>query len=211
MLRFATPQDAPGLLEIYAPYVTGTIVSFEYDVPTLEEFARRIQDTTVRFPYLVWEEDGALLGYAYAHPYAARPAYQWSAELTVYLRQGAARRGLGSRLYGALFDFCGSRGCARCTVASPRRTPPAWRSTRRWASGRPGAFLRWAISTAAGWTCSGWKSPSPPPGSPSPWCPSPRWKKRPPPRCSAAGGKLAPNLPYTPGFARLFLFSGKPC
>ena len=68
MLRFATPQDAPGLLEIYAPYVTGTIVSFEYDVPTLEEFARRIQDTTARFPYLVWEEDGALLGYAYAHP-----------------------------------------------------------------------------------------------------------------------------------------------
>lgn len=95
MLRFATPQDAPGLLEIYAPYVTGTIVSFEYDVPTLEEFARRIQDTTARFPYLVWEEDGALLGYAYAHPYAARPAYQWSAELTVYLRQGAARRGAG--------------------------------------------------------------------------------------------------------------------
>ena len=47
MLRFATPQDAPGLLEIYAPYVTGTIVSFEYDVPTVEEFARRIQDNTL--------------------------------------------------------------------------------------------------------------------------------------------------------------------
>ena len=110
MLRFATPQDAPGLLEIYAPYVTGTIVSFEYDVPTLEEFARRIQDTTARFPYLVWEEDGAPLGYAYAHPYAARPAYQWSAELTVYLRQGAARRGLGSRLYGALFELLRLQG-----------------------------------------------------------------------------------------------------
>ena len=78
MLRFATPQDAPGLLEIYAPYVTGTIVSFEYDVPTLEEFARR--------------------------------TYQWSAELTVYLRQGAARRGLGSRLYGALFDLLRLQG-----------------------------------------------------------------------------------------------------
>ena len=56
------------------------------------------------------EEDGALLGYAYAHPYAARPAYQWSAELTVYLRQGAARRGLGSRLYGALFDLLRLQG-----------------------------------------------------------------------------------------------------
>ena len=120
MLRFATPQDAPGLLEIYAPYVTGTIVSFEYDVPTLEEFARRIQDTTVRFPYLVWEEDGALLGYAYAHPYAARPAYQWSAELTVYLRQGVSRRGLGSRLYGALMELLrlqGVRNVYGCVTA----------------------------------------------------------------------------------------------
>ena len=58
----------------------------------------------------VSQEDGALLGYAYAHPYAARPAYQWSAELTVYLRQGAARRGLGSRLYGALFDLLRLQG-----------------------------------------------------------------------------------------------------
>ena len=144
MLRFATPQDAPGLLEIYAPYVTGTIVSFEYDVPTLEEFARRIQDTTARFPYLVWEEDGALLGYAYAHPYAARPAYQWSAELTVYLRQGAARRGLGSSLFietgagrcpgGLIFKFIFPLPPAAWSKA-PLPAGPRWRSGS--ASGRP--------------------------------------------------------------------------
>ncbi len=68
------------------------------------------RDTSARYPYLVWEEHGALLGYAYAHAYAARPAYQWSAELTVYLRQGAARQGLGSRLYGALFDLLRLQG-----------------------------------------------------------------------------------------------------
>ena len=202
MLRFATPQDAPGLLEIYAPYVTGTIVSFEYDVPTLEEFARRIQDTTARFPYLVWEEDGALLGYAYAHPYAARPAYQWSAELTVYLRQGAAHRGLGSRLYGALFDLLRLQGVRTVYGCVTAENAPSVAFHQ--AFGRPGALPRWAISTAAGWTCSGWKSPSPPPGSPSPWCPSPRWKKRPPPRCSAAGGKLAPNTAIYAGFCPAF-------
>ena len=110
VLRVAREEDAPGLLEIYAPYVEQTVVSFEYTAPTVEEFARRIRETLARHPYLVWEEDGALLGYAYAHPYAARPAYQWSAELTVYLRQGAARRGLGSRLYGALFELLRLQG-----------------------------------------------------------------------------------------------------
>ena len=94
MIRFAAAKDAAELLEIYAPYVTGTTVSFEYEVPTVEEFRRRVEETSARYPYLVWEEDGALLGYAYAHPYAARPAYQWSAELTVYLRQGVSGGGL---------------------------------------------------------------------------------------------------------------------
>ena len=112
MLRFATPQDAPGLLEIYAPYVTGTIVSFEYDVPTLEEFARRIQDTTVRFPYLVWEE-GTVLGYAYAHRVWARAAYQWTAELSVYLHPQCRGQGLGRRLYLALMELLRLQGVRR--------------------------------------------------------------------------------------------------
>ena len=120
MIRFAAAKDAAELLEIYAPYVTGTTVSFEYEVPTVEEFRRRVEETSARYPYLVWEEDGALLGYAYAHPYAARPAYQWSAELTVYLRQGVSRRGLGSQLYGALMELLrlqGVRNVYGCVTA----------------------------------------------------------------------------------------------
>ena len=120
MIRFAAAKDAAELLEIYAPYVTGTTVSFEYEVPAVEEFRRRVEETSARYPYLVWEEDGALLGYAYAHPYAARPAYQWSAELTVYLRQGVSRRGLGSRLYGALMELLrlqGVRNVYGCVTA----------------------------------------------------------------------------------------------
>lgn len=104
-LRLARPGDAPGLLSLYAPYVTGTVISFEYQVPTLEEFTRRVEDTLALHPYLVLEEEGRLLGYAYAHPFHSRPAYQWGAELTVYLEQEAVGRGLGARLYGALFDL----------------------------------------------------------------------------------------------------------
>ena len=120
MIRFAAAKDGAELLEIYAPYVTGTTVSFEYEVPAVEEFRRRVEETSARYPYLVWEEDGALLGYAYAHPYAARPAYQWSAELTVYLRQGVSRRGLGSQLYGALMELLrlqGVRNVYGCVTA----------------------------------------------------------------------------------------------
>lgn len=120
MIRFAAAKDAAELLEIYAPYVTGTTVSFEYEVPAVEEFRRRVEETSARYPYLVWEEDEALLGYAYAHPYAARPAYQWSAELTVYLRQGVSRRGLGSQLYGALMELLrlqGVRNVYGCVTA----------------------------------------------------------------------------------------------
>ena len=109
-VRLARPEDAPALLEIYAPYVTETVVSFEYQVPTVEEFSSRVKNTLARHPYLVWEEGGRVLGYAYAHPYAARPAYQWGAELTVYLHPEACRRGIGRKLYGALFDLLRLQG-----------------------------------------------------------------------------------------------------
>lgn len=109
-IRLARMADVPAILEIYAPYVRETTISFEYEVPALEEFARRVEDISAQYPYLVWEEDGRILGYAYAHPYAPRPAYQWGAELTIYLRRGATHRGVGSKLYGALFDLLRLQG-----------------------------------------------------------------------------------------------------
>lgn len=109
-IRPACPEDAAAILEIYAPYVRETNISFEYEVPTLEEFTQRVRDISSLHPYLVWEENGKLLGYAYAHPYAPRPAYQWGAELTIYLRQGVTHRGMGSTLYGALFDLLRLQG-----------------------------------------------------------------------------------------------------
>ena len=102
IIRPATPGDAPALLEIYAPYVTGTAITFEYEVPTLEDFRQRIEHTLRTYPWLVMERDGQILGYAYTGQLGSRAAYAWAAETSIYLRQDQRRGGLGTRLYDAL-------------------------------------------------------------------------------------------------------------
>ena len=104
--RIATPDDAPALLAIYAPYVERTAISFEYDVPSLEEFRRRIADFSRNYPYLVAEDaSGHALGYAYTHTFIAREAYDHCAESTIYLALDARHQGLGKRLYRALEEL----------------------------------------------------------------------------------------------------------
>ena len=102
MLRIATLNDVPEMLAIYTPYVENTTVSFEYTPPSLEEFTRRFTTYTRQFPWLVWEEDGVILGYAYASAPFTRAAYAWCAEPSVYLRPDARGRGIGRRLYNGL-------------------------------------------------------------------------------------------------------------
>ena len=104
--RVATLDDAPALLHIYAPYVEQTAISFEYDVPSLDEFRRRIADVSQKYPYLVAEdENGQLLGYAYTHTFIPRAAYDHCAETTIYLALDARHQGLGKRLYRALEEL----------------------------------------------------------------------------------------------------------
>lgn len=102
IIRPARMADAPALLNIYAPYVTGTAVTFEYTVPSLAAFERRIEKTLERYPYLAALEEGQIVGYAYASAFKERAAYGWAVETTVYLRQGVQGRGLGKKLYLAL-------------------------------------------------------------------------------------------------------------
>ena len=109
-IRSAAVGDAERLLEIYAYYVEHTAISFEYDVPSPEEFRRRIAETLKAYPFLVAEEDGAVRGYAYAHPFVGRKAYERSAELTIYLARDARGRGYGRRLYGELERLLRERG-----------------------------------------------------------------------------------------------------
>ena len=102
IIRPVTEADAAELLAIYGPYVTDTVVTYEYDVPTEEEFRGRIANTLKAYPYFAAVQDGKILGYAYASAFHPRAAYIWSAEATVYLRMDERGKGIGKRLYVAL-------------------------------------------------------------------------------------------------------------
>ena len=109
-IRLAKPSDARSLLDIYAPYVENTAITFEYEVPTIEDFATRIEKTLEKYPYLVAEEGGVVVGYAYASTYYARAAYDWAVELSVYVCQDARGKGVGSKLYDAMEEMLEQMG-----------------------------------------------------------------------------------------------------
>ncbi len=102
IIRIATVQDAKALLDIYSPYVEHTAISFEYDVPSEQEFAERIRHTLLKYPYLVAETGGEIVGYAYAGSFKEREAYDWAVETSIYVKMDKKRMGIGSRLHEAL-------------------------------------------------------------------------------------------------------------
>jgi phosphinothricin acetyltransferase len=103
MIRLATLDDAAAVAEIYRPYVDATTITFETVAPDAAEMRARIGDVLARLPWLVLEDAGRVVGYAYASPHRARAAYQWSVDVAVYVEQSHHRRGIGRHLYGALF------------------------------------------------------------------------------------------------------------
>ena len=109
-IRTATIADAQALLNIYAPYVENTAITFEYEVPSVEEFASRIEHTLLKYPYLVAEENGTLLGYAYASPFHDRPAYDWAVETSIYVDRTIKHRGIGRKLHDALENALRDQG-----------------------------------------------------------------------------------------------------
>ena len=109
-IRSAVPNDAKRLLEIYAYYVANTAISFEYDVPTEEEFRIRIKNTLQKYPYLVLEEDGIIQGYTYAGVFKIRAAYARSCEVSIYVDRNTKRRGYGRMLYEALEEMLKKQG-----------------------------------------------------------------------------------------------------
>ena len=110
MIRPATERDIPEILSIYAPYVENSTATFEYDVPCLREFTKRFYDITRQFPWLVWEESGMLLGYAYASAPYTRAAFSWCAEPSIYLRPEAKGQGIGRKLYAVLEEILFRQG-----------------------------------------------------------------------------------------------------
>ena len=101
-IRQVQLSDAEQILKVYAPFITDTCISFEYVVPSVEEFTQRIVGIFAEYPYIVLEEDGEIVGYAYAHRYLERVAYSWDVEVTIYLAPKVQGKGLGVILYDAL-------------------------------------------------------------------------------------------------------------
>ena len=110
IIREAKIQDAKSLVEIYAPYVKDTAVSFEYKVPSVEEFEERIRHITEKYPYIVCLKNGKIVGYAYASAYSSRESYNWTAPSSIYVDKEFRRQGIGSLLYKELEERLRKQG-----------------------------------------------------------------------------------------------------
>lgn len=120
-------NDAEELLAIYAPYVEGTAISFEYEVPSLEEFKSRIENISSILPYLkICDDSGVILGYAYAGKFKTRKAYDWSVETTIYIKSDCRRSGVGSLLYEKLEAILREMGIINLNacIAVPQENDP---------------------------------------------------------------------------------------
>ncbi len=149
-IRIAASTDAEAIRAIYAPYIA-TSVTFEETVPTPEAFQARTDKVLTTYPYLVAELDGKIVGYAYAHELREREAYQWNAELSVYLAPEAQGHGLGRVLYQALIDAC--QACGIKVVFGIVTSPNEPSARLHAALGFESAFT-WRH---AGYTCDQWR------------------------------------------------------
>jgi phosphinothricin acetyltransferase len=109
-IRLATIDDAEGILAIYTPYITDTSFTFEIDVPSLEDFQKRIADYLVHWPWLVCEVNGVIAGYAYGAKYRERTGYQWCVESSIYIHNDFLKQKAGKALYESLFDILKRQG-----------------------------------------------------------------------------------------------------
>ena len=156
MIRIATEADVPEILAIYAPYIENTTVTFEYDVPGEEAFLQRFREITEQFPWLVWEEGGKILGYAYGSAPFARDAYRWCAEDSVYLLPEARGRGIGTRLCSALEKVLFYQGYQRIYALITAENQASVDFHKSWATPSGATSPVPATSSAGGSVSSGW-------------------------------------------------------
>jgi phosphinothricin acetyltransferase len=110
LIRVATPDDAPSILDIYAPYCTSTVVSFEVAAPTESQMRERISRVTGHYPWLIAEVDDRVAGYVYASQHRERAGYRWAVDAAVYIAQSHHRRNVGRVLYSTLFALLREQG-----------------------------------------------------------------------------------------------------
>lgn len=163
MIRVATLDDAPRCHEIYAPYVRDTAITFEYEPPTLAEFAARMERTLERYPYLVAERPDTsgrprIVGYVYASPFKARPAYDWAVETSIYVDRDERRGGVGCALHVALERCLAAQGilnmeaCIATTdVEDEHLTNDSWRFHERMGYRLVGEFRQCGFKYGRWW------------------------------------------------------------
>ncbi|HEX8307472.1 MAG TPA: GNAT family N-acetyltransferase [Allosphingosinicella sp.] len=149
-LRAATPEDAAAIAEIYAPFVTGSAVSFETERPDETAIRARMESGGALYPWLVGEADGGVLGYAYAARFRDRPAYRFTVETSVYLRSGASGRGLGRRLYEPLLAILELQGFTQAIAAITLPNEASVRLHERLGFERAGTYRQ------VGWKFAAW-------------------------------------------------------
>lgn len=148
-IRLASADDADGIRAVYAPFVD-TPVTFEEEVPSCETYRERIVRICEKYPCLVAEEGGRIIGFAYAHELRERIAFQWNAELSVYLAPAAQGQGVGSRLYAALIELLRLTGIKAVygVVTSPNAASERLHSAF--------GFALMGVQPHAGFTCGAW-------------------------------------------------------
>jgi L-amino acid N-acyltransferase YncA len=154
-IRSATSRDAAAIAAIYDPVVRATPISFETDPPGPDEMARRIAATTRTHPWLVAEQDGVVLGYAYGAPARSRAAYRWCAEVSVYLAAEARGRGVGGELLDELLDELSRRGIATVIAGTTLPNPASVRLFESRGFEQVGVFRRAGYKLGA-WHDVGW-------------------------------------------------------
>ncbi len=110
IIREATTSDANALSKIYKYYVDNFPYSFEYVAPSIKEFSERIVDISKKFPFFVCEDNGEIVGFAYAHQFKERKAYQWVCETSIYVKNGCTQKGIGRMLYAKLIPILKKQG-----------------------------------------------------------------------------------------------------
>ena len=98
-IRTATAADAADIIRVYTPYVEHTAITFDTEIPTVAEYAEKINTITTQYPFLVAEDSGEIIGYAYASGYYGRAAYAWTVEISIYVKEQGGYKGVGSKLY----------------------------------------------------------------------------------------------------------------
>ena len=165
-IRLAVAGDASAVAAIYAPIVASTAISFEENAPAAGEMQARIETTLRRWPWLVYADRGAVLGYAYASAHRERAAYRWSVDATVYVAERARGRGVGRSLYLALFRILGEQRYHRvfAGIALPNDASVALHTSVGFTP--VGVYREVGFKLGAWYDVSWWERPLAPPGTP---------------------------------------------